>query len=399
MEIKLSRSKSSQSKYRSRVICYTGAEGGFLKYLSETLISFAFRNIFKQQGTTIRDNRRINKLYKDLARAERLSKTRINDHKNLARIHEHFDRMYPTTGAGGNEAHRANEAVRMFKKAILRLEGSGSVLVPNGDPLNKNYRLKIAYFLEHRARDDPDLSGKGSTELRLNHPKNLDCSKLVKYEHGKLVGIKDYAPSDIFNKHLLVSTRFGPAWVGDAHAPRLVKLTPNEKFFVAMRTVEKHPRDLINLFSYRQHHVTWDSEKLPHPGKTWDGLLNYNDHKTVRETSKLLQAAIAKGHEVMSTYPSSEKTSLLELFLHRFDDGRPESVKRERVTAFLNFDGKGFDKTLSRPLTKATARAIKRAKDMPNPRTHSRQKHSDMLTFNSNHDQDGSIVGKPKESA
>ena len=93
------------------------------------------------------------------------------------------------------------------------------------------------------------------------------------------------------------------------------------------------------------------------------------------------------------------KTSLLELFLHRFDDGRPESAKRERVTAFLNFDGKKFDKTFSCLLTKATARTIKRAQDMPNPRTHSRQKHLDISTFNSNHDQDGSIVGKPKESA
>ena len=101
----------------------------------------------------------------------------------------------------------------------------------------------------------------------------------------------------------------------------------------------------------------------------------------------------------MSTYPNSEKIYLFELLLHRFDDGRPESVKRKRVTAFLNFDGKGFDKTLSRLLTKATDKAIKSAQNMPHPRTFSRQAHSHMLTFNSNRDQDGRIVGNPKESA
>ena len=90
--------------------------------------------------------------------------------------------------------------------------------------------------------------------------------------------------------------------------------------------------------------------------------------------------------------------SLVELFLHGFDDGRPGSIKRERVTAFLGFDGNGFDKTLARPRTKATARSINRAKTIPNPRTHNRQRHSKILTFDSNHIQDGSIVGNPKES-
>ena len=66
----------------------------------------------------------IKKLYKDLGGAERLSQSRHNSMNNLVGMHSHFDVLYPTSGTG---AHQANESIRLFSKAMVRLESSGSL--------------------------------------------------------------------------------------------------------------------------------------------------------------------------------------------------------------------------------------------------------------------------------
>ena len=121
-------------------------------------------------------------------------------------------------------------------------------------------------------------------DIRFRDPKNLDCSRLVKYD-GKncIVGFYNTASRRFF-KNSLYSIRQDPS----------VKLSSLKKIVICIKTIPKRPKDLVHYFSFNWNYKMYDGTKLLHNGSNWKCLLRYNRKMALWEATKLQSAAIAK---------------------------------------------------------------------------------------------------------
>ena len=120
--------------------------------------------------------------------------------------------------------------------------------------------MKLPYFLKHIRMQRKDPALKQLRDIRFRDPKNLDCSRLVKYD-GKncIVGVHDTAPRRFF-KNLPSSIRHDPS----------VKLSSLEKIVICIKTMPKRPRDLVHYFSFNRYFLGTSSVDfcLPRTGET-----------------------------------------------------------------------------------------------------------------------------------
>ena len=158
----------SQNK-RRRVVYYADPLIG-LPIISVALLVCSLVTVFKNQGRIIRNQKEITKEYKQLVDANNFRERRITDNQNMLDNHNHIDKFYPVTNLDSH-TQQANERIRMILKSHLRLEGTGAVRVPNSDIFNRDYRLKLPYFLKHIRMQRKDPAFKQLRDIRFRGPK------------------------------------------------------------------------------------------------------------------------------------------------------------------------------------------------------------------------------------
>ena len=351
----------SGSKDRCKtVICHGEPIIGFL------FGSYALRIILKGTINAMVSDHKFRKLFSQLQECEHMQKHRLNSMDNLAGTHKCINTAYPIQGVK-HVTRDVNEAIRMFLKATRRLEGTGSVHVPGDDPINRNYRQKLPYYLARTSNQNG--------ELRFRHPKELDCSHLVQYNRrGEIIGIKDHAPASIFKPGQVLP---------DSHGN--VHLTPLEKLFICSKTNINPPPDLVHVFSLNHHYGIFDGSKIPHEGKHWDRISKVNHHKSTQEAIKYLDSAITKAKEVLARHPNDPQTHILKRFVNRFDRHGGQTT-RDQVTKFFQYEGDGFHRTDFRAEPHANARLTNKVRDRgahnATPTTH---RHRRMNIFDPTH--------------
>ena len=177
----MNRNSSLRIKKKSNrrdVVCHVFDPLSILAYISVGITIYGLsyrRKVQAQQNNAVKETA---PTYRHFTDRDSFRKTMLADGASLVEKHRHIDKFYPTSGVDENTKH-SNEAIRLFLKAHVRIEGSGVVQPDDYDPLNLHHRLKLPFFVQHIREKINDPAIKAESRIRFREP---DMSKLLVYD-------------------------------------------------------------------------------------------------------------------------------------------------------------------------------------------------------------------------